>query len=344
MPYALFMSLTVFTYTLLLNGCGGCWKNVDRQPTADDAEQSLTDPEVVEVAEVVAPKNTTTAVLFQVEDEIVCWLESGFATLAVNVETGWMAPNALITGIPGGYSYFLSDGHTTYNTTAEPSGEIIPLSELLTRETTPPPGYEFVVSVARNGYHRIVVHSPNDTRGDRLGIYPLPPSSPTWLELLPPQHTHSASDRLLKADAWQKDEQGHYENTGPLGSNLTPLHEISPTTRNLWQSELTSIRGAEVTIISAQGYNLDPDDETEGVICLTGGFGPNCYVVDTVDGQNHYYPTSLRWTPDQQDRLPTVFSTSTGTYIMHVPPQSKDSAAIQVTRFNGVGFVTDRLD
>ena len=321
---------------LVLGGCGACSKSAPEEATQQPIKS---DPPA---REVLPSKTTVTAVVYTTKGRAMTWMETIASTFGTEPDKGLWTGHSFVIPENSAWRYYLTDG-SSFGAEAPPA-DGTPLSEVLTQKTEAPAGYAWEVTTGSNGFHRVFIN-PALGKKQRLGMYPEAPSAPVWLEGTSPAPRGTAAPALSKNAGWESRGEGlGFANTPPVGSTPIATAEVAAEELARWTDTLTKLRGAPVTVEHARAADLDGDQQPEGLVCVVGGRGNPCYIVDDVDGQTRYYSTALQWAKGDPADAPQVFSTSKGTYIMHSPAgsvTSKGGGIVRVVRFDGSGYTTD---
>ncbi len=327
--------------TIALNaGCTSCSKSQPDKPTVKPAAEAP----VAASSRVIPSKETVTTVFFTAKDRTLFWMETVNGTHPAPPETSYWTGQGVIIPENTAWRAYLTDG-SSYATASAPAAGLTTIATLLQAQTTPPEGYEWEIETGSNGLQKIFIN-PALGKRQRIGAFPEPPSAPVWQEGTRPAPRGAEVAMLSKASGFQTRDDGKlFKNEPPVGS--TPIATAPASAEDLaaWTAALSAIRGAPATIDLSQMLDLDGDGATEGFLCMTGGRGNPCYVVDVVGEETRFYTTTLQWTAGDPE-LPQYFSTETGTYISHSPEGSatnRGTGIIRLVRFDGSGYATEAI-
>ena len=326
--------------TLAFNaGCSSC----SQKPT----QPTVTPAPVLPVAannNIIPSKSTVTAVFFTAKDKTRFWMETISGTRAAPPESSYWTGQGIIVPENDGWHTYLTDG-TSFGTATVSAEGLTTTAELLKKQTQAPTGYEWVVEVGSNGFHKVFIH-PALGKRQRIGMFPEPPSAPVWMEGERPSPQGAEVPMLSKAAGFQtRDDSKLFKNEPPVGSTPTAKMAASPEDLTAWSTAFTALRGAPVTIDLSQMIDLDADGVAEGFACITGGRGSPCHVIDAVGEELRFYTTTIQWTPGNPE-FPQYFSTDKGSYITHSPENAitnRGGGIIRLVRFNGSGFITETI-
>jgi len=325
-------SLALLTLSVGLAGCNACATKNPNGTSAQKGHKAKSKTKA-KAAITVPPKDTVTAVFFPIENgKVLMWMESRSGTIRTAIGNAYWADNGFVLKSGDAYNHHLANGQM-YATVTPPGEGSTKMSELLTRQTEPPPGYAVEALTTGSGKQRLTIKPPIG-QGSRLGNFDSTPAPIVWMEAKRPEASGKAVPPLTTTGLKAR-EGGGFENTAPEGAAaVAPAAELDTTKM---KAELDKIREVPVELHLAQPINLDQDEEAEVFICLTGGMGNSCYVADTVGEETRYYTTRLDYqgTGDK----PVFFSTTDGGYVMHSPA----GQPLTVVRFDGVGYTTDTL-
>jgi len=242
-----------------------------------------------------------------------------------------------------GWHSYLADG-SNFATATAPAAGLTSIKDVLLKETTAPEGYTWE-SEASAGPIRIFIN-PAMGKRQRIGAYPEPPSAPVWMEGERPAARGAEVPVLSKASGFQlREDSKAYKNEPPLGSTVVATAAASAEDLASWTAGLTAIRGGATTIDLSQMLDLNADGAMEGFVCVTGGLGSPCYVIDTVGEEVRYYTTTIQWTAGSTEP-PQFFSTEKGAYVTHSPKDSissRGNGIIRLIRFDGSGYATEMI-
>ena len=332
-------SLLLLSVVSLQMGCNAC---TSKPVTPKPAEPTPPGPANNNV---IPSKSTVTAVFFTAKDKTMFWMESTGSTYGAPPEKSYWTDQGVIVPQNDGWHTYLADGSNFATAVApDPAAGLISIKDVLLKETTAPEGYTWE-SEASAGPIRIFIN-PAMGKRQRIGAYPEPPSAPVWMEAKRPEARGAEVPMLSKSSGFQlREDSKAYKNEPPLGSTAIASAAASAEDLAGWTAGLTAIRGGATTIDLSQMLDLNADGVAEGFVCVTGGLGSPCYIVDKVGEETRFYTTTIQWTAGNPE-LPQFFSTDKGSYITHSPKDSistRGNGIIRIVRFDGSGYATESI-
>lgn len=321
-------------------GCASCSKG----PTEPSTVKPAVEAPVAASNDVIPSKETVTTVFFTAKDRAVFWMETVNGTHKAPPETSYWTGEGVIVPENDGWRTYLADG-SNYGTTTAPKEGLATVASLLAVESAPPAGYAWEIETGSNGFQKIFI-KPALGKRQRIGAFPEPPSAPTWQEGTRPAARGAEVVMLNKASGFQTSDDGKlFKNEPPVGSTPVAAAAATPEDLTAWSTALTALRAAPVTVDLSQMLDLDGDTVAEGFICVTGGRGNPCYVVDLVGEETRFYTTTLQWSAGDTE-MPQYFSTEAGSYISHSPSgatTNRGTGIIRLIRFDGSGYATEAI-
>lgn len=333
-PLLLLSALTFNT------GCTSCGKGKPESSTVKPASEAP----VAASNTVIPSKETVTAVFFTAKDRTVFWMETVSGTHKAPPDTSFWTGESIIVPQNAGWRTYLTDG-SNYGSTAAPKEGLTTVASLLASESAPPAGYAWEIETTASGFQKVFI-KPALGKRQRIGNFPEPPSAPSWKEGTRPAARGAEVAMLNKASGFQANEDGKtFKNAPPVGSTPIAVAAASAEDLTAWSTALSALRAAPVTIDLSQMLDLNGDNTAEGFICVSGGQGNPCYVVDVVGEETRYYTTTVQWSAGQAE-MPQYFSTETGSYISHSPAgatTNRGTGIIRLVRFDGSGYATEAI-
>lgn len=329
--------LALLLGSLVLNaGCSSCAKKPDQSTTPPEAPTAM-------IRTVLPSKATVTTVVFTTDDKLLFWMETINGTHSATPDTSFWTGEGIVIPENGAFRHYLADG-TNFVTASAPTEGITPISEVLKMETQPPEGYAWEADTGSSGLSKVFIN-PALGKRQRIGMFTSEPT-PVWLEGTRTAPRGTAVPALSVASGFMNREGTKlFRNEPPVGSTPVPAAALSAEELAAWGATFAEMRGTEISVDLTQMINLDSDEALEGFVCIAGGRGNPCYIVDQVGTETRFYSTTIQWfTGDAEP--PQFFSVENNGYIMHSPElatTNRGNGIIRIVRFDGSGYTTEAI-
>ena len=193
------------------------------------------------------------------------------------------------------------------------------------------------VETLQSGQHRVWANISGQRH--RLGIFKEAPTASVLLLAPTGAAVGAASPRLGKASGFQFDGSSAPKDALPTDATAAPDVVPDKDQAQAWRTELSTLRGAEVTATWSRMVDMDRDGEAEGVTCVTGGKDDyDCYVVESQDGNRRYFGLT-GFEVKAGGTAPRAFTYKDGTYLMLLA--GAESPALWVARYDGTRFLAE---